>query len=176
LKALVAFGTRYGSTARVAQEIASVLAARGLEVKVLDLRQDTEGVEGYDLVVAGSSIVMGSWSKEALRFLQSNRTVLVGRKIALFACCGDVMLNPGAVTEQRKRYLEDVADRFGIPKDSPLGLFGGELDFNKYGFLLKTFLNGQRRILEARGIDPGRPYDFRDWEVIRRWAGSLPEG
>ncbi len=176
MKALVAFGTRYGSTVRVAEEIASVLAARGWQVEVADLRHDAPEVGANDLVVAGSCIVMGSWSKEALCFLQSNRGALEGKKVALFACCGDVMLNPGASAGQRKRYLEDVADQFNIPKDGPMGLFGGELDFSKYGFLLKTFLNGQRKSLEARGIDPGKPYDFRDWEAIRRWAGSLVEG
>ena len=172
----MAFGTRYGSTVRVAQEIASVLAAKGWQVEVADLRHDAAEVGTRDLVVAGSSIVMGSWSQGSLRFLQGNRTVLEGKNIALFVCCGDIMLNPAAGAEQRKRYLEDVADRFGIPRGGPMGLFGGELDFNKYGFLLKTYLNGQRRSLEARGIDPGKPYDFRDWAVIRKWAGSLVEG
>lgn len=86
------------------------------------------------------------------------------------------MLNPGAGAEHRKRYLEEVADRFSIPRDGPMGLFGGEMDFNKYGFLLKAFLNGQMKGLEARGIVPERPYDFRDWDAIRTWAGSLVEG
>ena len=38
MKALVAFGTKYGSTEKVAEEIAAVLRAEGNAVTVLDLR------------------------------------------------------------------------------------------------------------------------------------------
>ena len=81
MKALVAFGTRYDSTVRVAEEVGvSVLAARGWQVEVADLRQGAPEVGTSDLVVAGSCIIMGSWSKEAISFLQSNRSALEGKR------------------------------------------------------------------------------------------------
>jgi menaquinone-dependent protoporphyrinogen oxidase len=174
LKALVAFGTRYGSTARVASAIAEELKGRGYQVEVWDLRQQADDVERFDLVVLGSGIIVGRWSKEAREFIASNATVLAKKRVALFASCSDVLF-PEKVENARKVYLQDVAA--SVPTLAPvsLGLFGGEVDFSKYGALTKMLLKGAgtRKTLEARGVDCSKPYDFRDWETVRAWARAL---
>jgi menaquinone-dependent protoporphyrinogen oxidase len=173
-KVLVAFGTKYGSTARVAEEIASALRQKGYQADVLDLRSGEDGDPGtYDLVIVGSSIIGGAWSPAAEEFLDRHRDALSTRRVALFACCGDVMFDPDHLEAHRQRYLVNVAARAGIASPCGLGLFGGVLDFGRYGFLLKPFLNGRRQNLERRGVDLSKPYDLRDWETIREWAGSL---
>lgn len=178
MKALVAYGTKFGSTAKVAEEIASVLRASGCEAEARDLRKrGALDLDGYGLVVLGSSIVMNSWSRDALRFLERNRAVLARKKVALFACCGNVLTGPARTGEYQKQYLEDVAARFGISEPVALGLFGGEIDFGKYGFLTKAIVNSVWRDplkdLQKRGVDLDKPYDFRDWDAIRSWANSL---
>jgi len=168
---LVAFGTRFGTTAKVAMEVAEVLSGEGAEVVVLDLRQRTRtDLDQFELIVLGSSIIAGSWSKESLEFLEKHKDVLSRKKVALFVSCGDVLLRPDAMDEHRKRYLADVATRFGITSPWTMGLFGGEIDFGRYGFLLPPIV-GRRQgegTLERIG-----PFDFRDWEAIRSWAISL---
>jgi menaquinone-dependent protoporphyrinogen IX oxidase len=54
-------------------------------------------------------------------------------------------------------------------------LFGGELDFNKYGFLIKAVLKDDRRHIESGGVDLSKPYDYRDWDAIRAWARSVAD-
>jgi menaquinone-dependent protoporphyrinogen IX oxidase len=54
-------------------------------------------------------------------------------------------------------------------------MFGGVINFNQYGALTKALLAGvgTKKQLKERGIDPSRPYDYREWEEIRAWARSL---
>jgi menaquinone-dependent protoporphyrinogen oxidase len=176
MKALVAFGTKYGSTERVAEVIASVLRSEGMTTAVLDLRtKERPDIDGYDLLVIGSGICVGSWSKGALRFLEENRGKLASKHVALFACSGDVVFGRKPIEECRKLYLDDVANNYSLTDPISTALFGGEIDFDKYGFLVKTVLKsvGASKNLEDKGVDLSKPYDFRDWDEIRRWAGSL---
>lgn len=174
MRALVAFGTKYGSTATVAEEIAMVLRDEGFDAMVTDLRaRPRPGVEGFDLVVIGSCVIGGSWTPEAKGFLEAYRAAMAGKSVALFACCGDAVLKGSPVEDCRKRYLYDVAHESGISAPVALGLFGGVLDFGRYGFLVKAILHGAKKSMEAQGVDLGRPYDFRDWEHIRDWARSV---
>ncbi len=72
-------------------------------------------------------------------------------------------------------YLDDVAKKYGIENPVSVALFGGEIDFDKYGFLVKAVLMkvGASKNLEDKGVDLSKPYDFRDWDGIRIWAKSL---
>ncbi|TFG56938.1 MAG: nitric oxide synthase [Methanomassiliicoccus sp.] len=176
MKTLVAFGTKYGSTEKVALEITSVLQQKGHQADMLDLRDRKHiELEHYDLVVIGSGIEYGSWSKEALCFLDRNSRTLNKKKLAMFACCGDLMFDPIRVDEYRQKYLQDVADKYGLhPID--IGLFGGVLDFSKYGFLVKDILsvrNTGKQGIGEKDIDPNKLYDLRDWSAIRKWASDL---
>lgn len=176
--ALVAFGTKYGSTSKVAEKIASSLEASGVHASVLDLRRGKRsGVDGYDLVVIGSCIIMDKWSKGALEFLERNRTAMSRKKVALFACSGNSYTNPEKISQYRKTYLDDVAARFGIEGSVPKALFGGEIDFRRYGPLTKAIVRSVWRDtlngLREKGVDLSKPFDFRDWDAIGRWADSL---
>jgi menaquinone-dependent protoporphyrinogen oxidase len=173
MNALVAFGTRYGSTEKVAREIAATLSLNGVNAEVIDLRSKKKvALASYQLVVIGSGIMAGSWSKEAQRFLEENKNELKGRKVALFACCGDVEFKKEQIAEWKKKYVSDVGSKYGIGPVST-ALFGGVLDFEQYGFVVKAILKNAKKTIEERGADPTKPYDFRNWEEIRKWASSL---
>ena len=176
MKALVAYGTRYGSTSDVAKEIARVLEEADVRTDVWNLKKDPRNdLEQYDLVVIGSGIAFGSWSKAAQSFLERNAETLSKMRVAMFASCGDILFEPGKVEEHRKRYVSDVASKYQIMPMSE-ALFGGVLDFDKYSFLIKGILsakNAGKKDMESRGIDISKPYDFRNWQEIRDWAGSL---
>jgi menaquinone-dependent protoporphyrinogen oxidase len=173
MNALVAFGTKYGSTEKVATEIATTLSSVGVEAEVLDLRsKKMEALSSYQLVVIGSGIVVGSWSKEAQRFLEENKDTLKGKKVALFACCGDIEFKKDQAAEWKQKYVTDVGAKYGIDPVST-ALFGGVIDFEQYGFMVKAIMRGAKKTIEDRGADIAKPYDFRNWDEIRKWAGSL---
>jgi len=61
MKALIVYGSRYGSAKKISQEIGNVLRNEGMEVDVLDSRGLKKfDTSPYDLVVLGSGIKVGS--------------------------------------------------------------------------------------------------------------------
>jgi menaquinone-dependent protoporphyrinogen oxidase len=178
LRALVAYGTRWGSTEAVAKELTSLLRKMGRTTDMLNLdRNEKTDLEAYDMVVIGSGIAYGSWSKGALKFLERNSPALSEKRLAMFACCGDLLFDPSRADEYERRYLRDVARRYELEPFS-MGLFGGAIDFERYSFLVKGILsmwNAGKKDMRERGIDPEKPYDFRDWEKIRSWGECLLE-
>lgn len=174
MKALIAFGTKYGSTARLAEVIGEELTSKGYEVDVLDLRNSMgRNAGGYDLVVLGSSVFIGKWTREALEFLKAEAPKLARTRVAMFVSCSDVLF-PEKVDAGRKMYLQDVAEAHGLGPVAA-GMFGGVIDFQRYSALTRVLLAGvgTKKALQERGIDPSEPYDYRDWEEVRAWARSL---
>lgn len=179
MRALIAYGTKWGSTEDVAKELASVLKNEGYRADLIDLGKEVPAhIEAYDLVVVGSGIAYGSWSKGALRFLERNAGALSDKRLAMFACCGDLLFDPSKAGDYESRYLQEVAKKYDLAPFS-MGLFGGVIDFNRYGFLVKGILsmrNAGKKDMKERGIDPDKPYDFRDWEKIRKWGSEISGG
>ncbi len=175
--ALVAFGTKYGTTAKVAEEIAAALKAKGIATTVADLRTARVEANGYDLVVVGSSIMIGKWSKDALEFLEKNKDELAKKKVAMFVCCGDITTGTESVEFYHKKYLDDIAAKYGIVSPYEMGLFGGTVDLNSYNMLVKAIVKKiwkeKRPEYEAKGYDFGKLCDFRDWNAIKAWAAAL---
>ncbi|NLT38561.1 MAG: nitric oxide synthase [Methanomassiliicoccus sp.] len=175
MRVLVAYGSKYGSTTRLAEVIGEGLRGEGHEVDVVDLRCGPEPeVTNYDMVVLGSPVFVGKWTKEAKRFLEVKGQELCERKVALFVSCSDVLF-PEKIEAGRRMYLEDVAASVPGLRPVSLGMFGGVIDFSRYGALTKALLAGvgTKKQLVGRGIDVNSPYDYRDWEQIRSWSRDL---
>ena len=70
-KALIVYGTRYGATEMTSEEIADVFRKEGLDVKVVNLKDEkADDISDYELVVVGSGIQIGKWTKEPEKFLK----------------------------------------------------------------------------------------------------------
>ena len=77
MSTLVAYGTRWGSTKDVAMELASLIRKKGISTDMVDLgKNDTIDLEPYDMVVIGSGIAYGSWSKGAVRYVSYKHLTL----------------------------------------------------------------------------------------------------
>jgi menaquinone-dependent protoporphyrinogen oxidase len=174
MKALVVYGSRYGTAAEIAQEIADVIENEGNEVDLKDVRAIKKfDVSPYDLIVVGSGIKMGKWTKGSLKFLKDNKSQLANKKVALFVSCG-------AANEEKSRdegwenYLKKVATENLEGEPVELGLFGSVYDPNaKHGLMYKLTNRFYKKELEKQGIDTTKRYDYRDWDEIRAWASNL---
>lgn len=173
----MAYGTTYGSTAKVAEEIAASLRAKGIQTTVTDFRNAKVEANGYDLVVVGSSIIMGKWSKRSLEFLEKNRAELSKKKVAMFVSCGDIITGKETPEFYHKKYLDDIAEKYGIASPYEKALFGGVVDFKSYNpivrAVVKSIWKEKRKEYEAKGVDFSKLCDFRDWAAIKTWAASL---
>jgi len=72
---LVAYASRGGSTAGVAEAIGQTLAAGGAEVDVRSMTE-IDDVTAYQAVVAGSAIQAHQWLPEAMQFIQAHQAEL----------------------------------------------------------------------------------------------------
>lgn len=174
MKALVVYGTRYGTATEIAEEIARTLKGEGVETDLLDSRglKDWD-VTPYDLVIVGSGIKIGKWTKGARKFLDKNKSALAERKVALFVSCGAANKEESR-GEGQEKYLDDVAQKHLINDPVATGLFGSTFDPNsKQGFLYKQVMKSIKKDLEKQGIDVSKPVDCRDWDEIRAWTRAL---
>ena len=181
IKALVVYGTRYGATADTAEVIADVLRQEGFEVRVVEAKKDkVQSINEFKLVIVGSGIKMGRWTKEPEKFLGNFQKELSKKKVALFVCCGGA--NPLTEGEEKtkqmedakREYLEDKAAQYNL-NPIALGFFGGIYDFNKMSWFLRKTMSGVKLQLEEAGFKETKSgiYDTRNLDTIRNWAKDV---
>lgn len=181
-KALIVYGTRYGATASTSEEIAAVLRKEGIEVRVVNAKEEkVKDISEYELVIVGSGIQIYRWTKEPEEFLKKHQKGLSQRKVAIFVSSGAQAIiehegKPEEIGQGRKRYLEEKAAKYNL-QPVALGLFGGVYDFNKWPWWAGKAKPMAKQQLEAAGFKETQSgiYDTRDWSVIRNWAKELSQ-
>jgi menaquinone-dependent protoporphyrinogen oxidase len=158
---LVAYATKRGSTAEIAEHIGEALREEGLTADVLPADQ-VEDLTAYRAVILGSAVYIGRWQKEAARFLKANEEELADRLVWLFSSGPTGEGRPEELVDGWRfpEPLKPVADRIG-PEE--ITVFHGELDPRKLNIIEKWMVNNV-------GASMG---DFRDWDAITAWARSV---
>lgn len=158
MRVLVAVASRHGATRGIADAIRDRLGAAGLDASRLDV-DDVVSLEGVEAVVLGSAVYAGHWLGEARRFVERFEAPLAAVPVWLFSSgpIGDPPL-PGDDPVD----VADVVERTGAIGHA---VFAGALDRSRLGF-------GERAIAAAFRAPEG---DFRDWDEIAAWAGSIAE-
>lgn len=162
-KVLVAYASKHGATAEIAEKIGQTLREAGLGTEVLPAERVTD-LSPYNAVVLGSAMYIGRWQKEASKFLERNEKALAERAVWIFSSGptgeGDpVELSSGWIFPKG---LQPIADRI---KPREITIFHGYVDMEKLGFLERRMIKG---VKAAAG-------DFRDWEAITSWAEAIAE-
>jgi menaquinone-dependent protoporphyrinogen oxidase len=178
VKALVVDGTRTGTAAITAQEIAQTLQKQGIETRVVDAKKEKiKSITEYDLVVVGSGIQIGRWTGEPEDFLKKFQKELASKKVALFVNCGSAAekMNPDkpeVAANGKTKYLQEKAEKYHL--NATLGFFGAIYNFNTMGWIMKKGMENERPKLAAnyKETAPG-VYDTRDTEAIQKWAQEL---
>ncbi len=155
-RALVAYGTRAGSTAEVAEVVGRKLSERGWSV-------DVEGVEGvkdlgrYQAVVIGSAIRRGRVLPEVRDFVSDRRAELQTVPVACFAVCMTLREDSPANRARASAYLDPLRSEV---TPVAVGLFAGKVDYAR--------LDAASRLMaKVARLEPG---DFRDWKAIAEWG------
>lgn len=164
-KILVAYASRAGSTAGVAEAIGKTLMESGTQVDVIRM-QDVKDLTPYRAVVAGSAIRGSKWLPEAMQFVQTHRAALAQKPFAEFTVC--ITLAMSNSDHYRAAVAGWVAPVRALVRPVSEGLFAGMLDFSKLPLNWDTLM---LRLTVALGIFPRG--DHRDWNAIRAWATDL---
>jgi menaquinone-dependent protoporphyrinogen oxidase len=156
---LVAYATRKGSTAEIAQAVGKELQAAGHDVVVKEMIAVTS-LEGYDALVIGAPVYMRKII-EIRSFVRRFSGNLGARPVAAFAVgMAPVSPNPGEIEDEQKLLLDAIVPITPVAA----ALFAGKVDPEKLNFIM-------RRMVKAAKSPVG---DFRDWEAIAAWARDLP--
>jgi len=158
---LVAYATKYGATAEIAEKIGQVLRQAGLPTDVLPADRVGD-LSAYKAVVVGSAVYIGRWRKEAVKFVEANETVLAEQLVWLFSSGPTGEGDPVELVQGWRfpKKLQPVIDRIG-PRD--IAVFHGAVDVGKLNFIQKWALKNVKAPVG----------DFRDWEAITSWATAI---
>jgi menaquinone-dependent protoporphyrinogen oxidase len=188
-RVLVAYATKHGSTAELADWIADEVREAGADVDVSPVTA-APPLAGYDAVVLGGPMIMG-WHKDARRYLKQHAGELSGKPTALFITAASltetgeeqidgipVTKDPWLVKEPRDRAKLSYKENYAVPQhylkdafEAAPGLrpvaaafFGGSLDLTTMNLFEKLF------VMLAIRATPG---DARNQKAVRAWAREV---
>ncbi len=156
---LVAYSSKRGSTAEIAETLAATLRREGLGV-CLEPAEEVRSLEHYDAVVLGSAVYMKRWRGDAKHFLRKHRKALRQMPFWVFSSgpVGDPAndnpdwMEPPKLAEK----VEELGGRAHV-------VFGGRVPLEPRGMMEKAM---------AEGV-PEQFRDRRDWDGIRAWAAEI---
>ena len=167
---LVAYATRHGATAGIADRIAAALTATGLSAEARPV-EDVKDVGSFDAVVLGGAAYMFHWLKPAVLFSRRYRRQLAARPVWLFS---SDPLGTNLVDKVGKNVLEASRPREFDELATLLHPRGEQVFFDAYDpdappvGLDKRFV---KHMPAARAAMPAG--DFRDWPAIDAWATQI---
>lgn len=163
MRIAVCYAGQHGSTAGIADRVATVLRGEGAEVTVAPV-QGLGGVEDYDAVVLGSAVHNQRWLPAAESFLARNEAALRRGPTWLFS----VGMSQGLPRPLRRMARDAQAKR--IEAAHPLFaaarghmVFSGAMRPDQMPRWIGT-------LFRAVG---GRFGDYRDWAEIDAWSSSI---
>lgn len=156
---LVAYSSKRGSTAEIAETVAATLRREGLGV-CLEPVEAVADLDRYDAVVLGSAVYMKRWRGDAKHFLKKHRKALKQRPFWVFSSgpVGDPAKDDPDWMEPPKlaEKVEEMGGRGHV-------VFGGCVPAEPQGFMERAM---------AEGV-PKEYRDRRDWDEIRTWAQQI---
>ena len=158
-KFLIAYATRTGTTAEIAETIARTLAARGETVEVLPFEGVTD-LSRYDGVLLGSAVRFGQWLPEAQKFVEAHSADLGRRPTAIFTVHGLNLGDDETSRSQRQAYLTGVRNFVQAKTE---GFFAGKIDLSK----LKFFERVLAKAVKGAGVSQV------DLEAVRSWTEDV---
>lgn len=158
---LVAFASKYGSTAEIARTVGGEIQSAGQKVDIRPI-EEVKDLQEYTAVVLGSAVYAGQWRKEAGEFLLEYEGELAERPVWIFSSGPTGEGDPSELMGGWKfpDNLQPAAERIQ-PRD--IQFFHGVLDESKLGF-------AEKLIVKALKAPVG---DYRDWNAVKAWAQEI---
>ena len=169
-KVLIVYGTAYGQTERIAQEIARVLRESDHEVSLVrgDRLPAGMSLDGYQGVVVAASVLFGRHQRYIERFVRERGARLTTLPSAFVSVCG-AMANPAPEGERVARgYRERLLSATGWHPTIERSFAGG-VPYTRY----RPWVRWMIKMINRRTggpTDTSRDYDFTDWPAVAQFA------
>jgi menaquinone-dependent protoporphyrinogen oxidase len=160
-KVLVAYASKYGATAEIAEKIGEVLGEAGLTVDVVAANK-ADDPSSYAAVVLGSAVYIGGWRREAVKFLKNNQKKLAERPVWIFSS-GPTGKGDPVELVKGWRFPGKISSAIEAIKPVDIAVFHGLVDSDKLNALERFAIKNVKALLG----------DFRDWEAITTWAKKI---
>ena len=176
-KVLILYGTRYGTTKEISDEIEKLIQEKGINtdshnLKATDLKT-LPPLNEYDGVILGTGIKINNWTKDVKKFVKKRNSELksMQNKLGFYVCCGEAAKRE-KINEAINKYITFKLADAGL-EPALIDAFGGAYDLRQgsavKGMTRKIVIGIMQK--EENIEDPeGKLHDFRDWEQIKSFA------
>lgn len=169
-RVLIAYGTSEGHTARIAEYLAEVIRGHGHEAYPVNLKNARAlEVQGYDTVIVGASVHMGTHECCVMDFVRQNRDNLERLPSAFFSVSLAARDASEAAHKEVEGYIEKFVQQTGW-RPRKVGRFAGALVYTRYGFFKRWIMRKIARDKGSPDIDTSRDYVYTDWDAVKRFA------
>ncbi|HEY5628175.1 MAG TPA: flavodoxin domain-containing protein [Candidatus Limnocylindrales bacterium] len=151
VRVLVAYATKMGSTAQIAEAIAQVLRDSGHRALAVPAR-DVSTLDDWDAVVLGSALYSGMWQRDARKFVTRFGVELAARPLWLFSS-GPLDRRLAKADQPPTPDVKEITDGLGARGHHT---FGGRLT---------AMSDVPPQVLQTHRLG-----DFRDWQRIVEYA------
>lgn len=173
MKVLVAYASRHGATAGIAEAIGKGLAARGHEVDVADV-EDVATVDDYEAFVLGSAAYIFHWLKPATVFARRYRPILEDRPLWLFS---SGPLGTDLFDADGNDVFEAARPKDWVTLIDTLQPRGTKVFFGAWDPDAPPVGMAERLMKHLPASAETLPSgDFRDWAAIDEWAEEIADG
>ena len=172
MRVLIAYASLYGATQGIAERIAATLRRQGVEATVESARQAGDPA-GYDAAIIGSAAYYFHWMKPATKFVRRNSKALGSRPVWLFSSGPLGTKETDDQGRDLREFLEpkEIAEFRTIVHPRDHHVFFGAMDSTRLNFTHRLIAK-----LPANRNDALFPKgDFRNWQEIDAWAGTIAE-
>ncbi|MEV5607565.1 flavodoxin domain-containing protein [Streptomyces sp. NPDC052225] len=155
-RVLVAYGTKRGATADIAEQIADALKKTGCAAETRPAGEVRDLAE-YDAVVLGGALYAGRWHRDTRRLARRTEKVLADRPVWLFSS------GP----------LDDSATRRDIPAVPAVRRVADRVHARGHVTFGGCLTDDTRGRTARMIVKSGRGGDFRDADQIATWAAEI---
>jgi len=172
-RVLIVYSTIDGHTIEICERIRHQLTEAGNDVAIGELTADSTIDPGlFDAVIIGASIRYGKHRPNVVTFIEDNVDTLRSRPSAFFSV-NAVARKP----EKREPHTNPYARKFLASitwKPELVGIFGGKIDYPKYGFVDKTMIRFIMWMTKGP-TDPSGTFEFTNWDEVNAFAATFAE-
>ena len=170
---LFIYSTVDGHTLEICRRLQQVVASRGHEASLVELTPTTAvDLDRFDRIVIGASVRYGKHRPEVKAFIERNIRVLESKPSAFFSV-NAVARKPDKREAHTNPYVRKLLDRISW-RPAALAIFGGKIDYPKYGFWDKTIIRFIMWMTKGP-TDPNMTVDFTDWDQVDTFGRTIAD-
>jgi menaquinone-dependent protoporphyrinogen oxidase len=168
---LFIYSTVDGHTLEICRRLQQVVSSCGHKASLVELVPTTAiDLDRYDRIVIGASIRYGKHRPEVKSFIDQNINVLESKPSAFFSV-NAVARKPGKREAHTNPYVRKFLKRISW-QPAVLAIFGGKIDYPKYGFWDKTVIRFIMWMTKGP-TDPNTTVDFTDWDQVDSFGRTV---